>query len=381
MKKDLYNILGVDKNASQEDIKKAYRKLSKQYHPDINKEKGAEEKFKEINHANSVLSDPQKRKNYDTYGSEDKPNHGFGGFSHEMNQDDLMRMAEEMARQSGFGGFGGFSGFSHSSRNASRPQRGEDIEVSVNLDLEQAIKGCNKKINIRKKCKCNKCNGEGTKDGYKKSEFICKACNGSGKIMKTMQRGNMIMQQVQNCTCNNGYSIPHNKWCSECNGKGQSVINEDVLVDIPAGIPNTATIRLNGGGEGVNGGPNGYILLTVNYNKHSLFNFDNEGNLEIEYYLTYLQAYNGCKVEIPHPSGNSLFITVDPKSCDFRIVRQGQGYTISNGRESYKGDYIIKFNIMPPSKLEVEQIKILESFGEYNKSKNAKLEEYIKKGK
>ena len=196
-----------------------------------------------------------------------------------------------------------------------------------------------------------------------------------------MQRGNMIMQQVQNCTCNNGYSIPHNKWCSECNGKGQSVINEDVLVDIPAGIPNTATIRLNGGGEGVNGGPNGYILLTVNYNKHSLFNFDNEGNLEIEYYLTYLQAYNGCKVEIPHPSGNSLFITVDPKSCDFRIVRQGQGYTISNGRESYKGDYIIKFNIMPPSKLEVEQIKILESFGEYNKSKNAKLEEYIKKGK
>lgn len=358
MGKDYYKTLGIDKQASQDEIKRAFHKKAHQYHPD--KANGDAEKFKEINEAYQVLSNPQKRQQYDQFGSTFSQNggngSGFGGFQgggFNINMDDLGEMF------SGMGGIGDIFGFGNRQSNT-RNKRGHDIEVLLSLDFNEAIFGIEKTIKLNKAVKCDQCDGSGAEPGSKTE--TCSSCKGSGRITK-VQRTILGAMQVQTaCPDCQGEGQKISQKCSKCHGQGKVQDKVELKVKIPAGIDDGETIRLSGQGEaGYKGNNSGDLYLRIQVKTDKRFKREDYDILsQAEISLT--QAVLGDKIEIETIDGKvDLKIPAGTESNKQFILRN-RGITRLQGRG--KGDHIVTVKIKVPSSLNRKQRKLLEELKE-----------------
>lgn len=366
-KRDYYEVLGVNKNASADEIKKAYRKAAKENHPDLHPgDKECEARFKEANEAYEVLSDPDKRAKYDQYGFAafdpsgfQSSSDGFGGFADILN--DLFGGA--------FGGFG-YGASSQARRNG--PRQGESVRSSVTISFEEAAFGCNRELDVLKTEDCTKCNGTGCAEGT--SPETCTRCHGSGVIMQTIRTAFGAMQSQITCPdCDgSGKHIAHP--CPTCKGKGRVRKSRKVKVDIPAGIDDGQTISLRGlGSAGINGGPNGDLLVSVNVKPHE--KFVREGtSILYEMPISFTQAALGANVEVPTIDGNVKYNIPEGTQSGsvFRLKGKGIPYLRGNGR----GDQYITVTVQTPVNLSEKQKNLLrelgETFGEKEKDRKKK---------
>ncbi len=358
-KKDYYDILGVDRDASQEEIKKAYRKLSKKYHPDISDEENAEERFKEITEAYEVLSDEQQRAKYDKYGHAGVGDQagGFGGGQRQAG---------------GFGGdFGSFDDIfdiffgdrrrgGRRSRRESRAQKGNDLRYRMEVSFEEAAFGAEKEITIPRTEECPACNGTGAESP--EDVETCAKCNGKGKIQ--FKQNTPFGQMVQTKTCDrcNGTGKFVTEPCPECNGQGQVKRRRKVSVNIPAGVRDGSKLRIRGEGEaGKNGGPAGDLYVVVNVQEHEVFERDRD-NIICEVPISFVQATLGDKITVPTLDGKVQFeIPEGTQPGDsFRLKDKGIPHLNSRGR----GDQIIKAKVIIPEELDKEQKELLTEFAE-----------------
>lgn len=347
-KRDYYEVLGVSKTASADEIKKAYRSLAKKYHPDINKEPGAEEKFKEINEAYEVLSDDQKRSNYDQFGFAD-PNQGFGGAG---------------GFGGGFSGFGGFEdifssffggGQSRTQRRGGR-QRGEDIEKSMTITFDEAIKGTKKIIRVTVDEECSSCGGTGA---YSKSDIhTCDRCKGQGSVYVDQRTffGTARTQTI--CPSCGGKGQNITKKCEKCSGKGRIRKTKDVEVKIPAGIDSGMTLRMEGyGGAGVDGGPNGDLFISFKVEPHKVFIRDNN-DIILNIPISFTQAALGDSIEVPTVEDPvSLKIPAGTQTgTKFRL--RGKG--VKGVKSSIRGDQYVIVKVETPTSLTKEERELFE---------------------
>lgn len=349
-KKDYYDVLGVSKNASQDEIKSAFRKLAKKYHPDVSKEPDAEAKFKEVQEAYAVLSDEDKRRQYDQFGHAAFQNGGgaggaggFGGF--DFSGFDYGDIFDNI-----FGGFGG--GFS-SGRSSSRARRGSDSLMRMKLTFEEAVFGCKKDIDLDVVEECSECDGKG---GF--GEETCDKCHGSGTI--TTEQHTILGSFLSKTTCNKcgGTGKTYQKTCTHCHGNGRVKVNKELEVKIPAGVDNGSRLKLSGkGNSGSNGGPNGDLYIEFVVAEHDFYVRD-ENDIYIEAPITVTEAILGCKKEIPTLYGNvTLTIPAGSESGEKHRIK-GKG--INNEATHKKGDMYIVLKIVTPKKLTKEQKRLLE---------------------
>ncbi len=368
MARDFYGELGVSKSASPEEIKEAYKKLAKQFHPDVNKDKDAEEKFKKIGEAYRVLSDPQKRQQYDQFGENAERfggQGGFSGFEGFSGQDfDFSDLFDNM----GFGGsFSDF--FSGGGRQTQRSRRGQDILVNLTISFEEAAFGVTKEIFVNKTEKCSKCSGEGTTE--KDGKQTCTTCHGSG-IQKTMQRtilGTIATQTT--CGKCKGVGKIITKPCTTCHGSGKESVRKKISVKIPAGVENGIRLRVNGeGNAGDNGAQSGDLFVGLFVEEHEFFKRDGS-DVYLELPITFSQAALGTKAEVPTVHGKvELKIPAATQSGTvFRLKEQG----VKSLNSSRIGDQFVKVIVKTPDKLSKKQKDLLEEL--------AKEEGTHKKGK
>ena len=360
-KRDYYEVLGVDKSASAEEIKKAYRKKAIQYHPDKNPgDKAAEEKFKEAAEAYEVLSDPQKRQRYDQFGMAGMQ--GAGGFSGGgMSMEDIFTHFGDIFQGAGFdiGDIGEmFMGGGGRSRGP-RVRRGSDMRVKVHLTLEEIAKGCEKKIKVRKLVQCKDCNGSGSKDG---STETCPTCKGSGRVVR-QQRGIFGMMQVQSeCeACGGEGRIIRNK-CPKCNGEGV-IRNEEIIpISIPAGVAGGMQLTVPGKGNAApHGGVPGDLLVLIEEEEHKDF-IRQESDLIYNLLLDMPTAVLGGQVQIPTLTGD-VKITITPGTQPGKVLRmRGKGLPRIDqyGRRYGEGDLLINVGVYIPEKLTKEERKLIE---------------------
>ena len=359
-KRDYYDVLGVAKNASQDEIKKAYRKLAKQYHPDINKAPDAEEKFKEINEAYEVLSDSQKRANYDQYGFDGVDGQGFGGFSSGfggMNMDDLGDIFSSF-----MGGNSGFSGFNFGGRSSRRrgPSKGENRYIALEIDFLDSIHGVTKTININVDKTCSHCNGSGAASSS--DVTTCPTCNGSGVVTRQSRTPFGIMQQQSVCLDCNGTGKKITKKCPYCNGQGYNSVKEQVEVNIPAGISNGQQVRVQGYGErGENGGPNGDLYIEIRVRPHA--HFVRDGNdIYIKVPISSVEATLGTKIDVPTAYGD-VELNIPAGSQPNSKLRL-KGYGVKNLRSGIKGDQYVELDVTIPKKLTREEKELYEKLAQ-----------------
>lgn len=362
-KRDYYEVLGVDKNASAEDIKKAYRKKAIQYHPDKNPgDKEAEEKFKEAAEAYEVLSDPQKRQRYDQYGFAGMG--GAGGFNggQGMNMEDIFSQFGDLFESWGMGGGGHFSSFFGGQRGGGgqRVRRGSDLRVRVHVTLEEIATGVNKKIRVKKLVPCQDCHGTGSVDGSQGD--VCPTCKGTGRIVRT-QRGIFGMMQVQDeCpTCHGEGRIIKNK-CPKCNGEGVVRAEEVIDIHIPAGVTGGMQIPVHGKGNAApNGGVQGDLLVLIEEEEHK--DFVREGNdLVYNLLLDMPTAILGGQVIIPTLQGEAK-ITITPGTQPGKVLRmRGKGLPIIDqyARQYGTGDMLINVGVYIPEHLSRDEKKMIE---------------------
>lgn len=353
-KKDYYEVLGVSKNATDEEIKRAFRKLAKTYHPD-NKQTGDEAKFKEVGEAYAILSDPQKRKQYDQFGHQAFSNNGGAGFSGFSADDiDLGDIFSEIFG-SGFGGFGGFSNFSGrtgSRSNSKRPRKGADSIVGVNLDFDEAINGCKKTITLDLNEKCDRCNGIGGFD-----EKTCSTCGGTGRIISEQRSLFGVFQTQTTCNECGGTGKVFKNVCSDCNGTGNVKKRKEIEVTIPEGVDTGYQLRISGkGSAGVNGGPNGDIYIEFKVKKHPLFEREDE-DIYLTVPLTITEAILGTKKEIPTLSGNVILEVKPGTSTGDKVKLKGKGVKKVNGFG--KGNMYVIYNVIIPTKLSMAQKRLI----------------------
>ena len=365
-KRDYYEVLGVSKTASEQEIKSAFRKKAKEFHPDLNKDDpNAAEKFKEAQEAYSVLSDESKRKMYDQYGHAGVGNGGpgAGGFGGYSNFDGAGFDFEDIF-DSIFGGsasgFGGFSNFgSGSSRQNSRATRGSDILMRMNLTFDEAIYGCEKKFNLDVVEDCEECHGHG---GFDREE--CKTCHGQGTI--TTQQNTILGSFMSRTTCPdcNGIGRTYKRKCSECNGKGKIKKNKKLTINISEGIKTGDRQRVFGkGNPGTNGGENGDLYIEFVVSDHDYFVRDND-DIYLEVPLTLTEAVLGCKKEIPTLYGNvKLNISAGTNSGDKQRIK-GKG--VNNSYRRHKGDMYVVFKVYTPKRLSREQKQLIQKLSETN---------------
>lgn len=349
-KKDYYEVLGVSKNASQDEIKSAFRKLAKKYHPDVSKEPDAEAKFKEVQEAYAVLSDEDKRRQYDQFGHAAFQNGGGAGGAGGFSGFDFSGFDYGDIFDNIFGGFGG--GFS-SGRNSSRARRGSDSLMRMKLTFEEAVFGCKKDIDLDIVEECSECNGKG---GF--GEETCDKCHGSGTI--TTEQHTILGSFLSKTTCNKcgGTGKTYQKTCTHCHGNGRVKVNKELEVKIPAGVDNGSRLKLSGkGNSGSNGGPNGDLYIEFVVAEHDFYVRD-ENDIYIEAPITVTEAILGCKKEIPTLYGNvTLTIPAGSESGEKHRIK-GKG--INNEATHKKGDMYIVLKIVTPKKLTKEQKRLLE---------------------
>ena len=368
-KRDYYEVLGVEKNASANDIKKAYRKLAIQYHPDKNPDdKNAEEKFKEAAEAYSVLSDPDKRARYDQFGHEGLGGAAGGGFNGAgMDMNDIFSMFGDIfGGRGGFGGFGGFGG------GSAGPQkfRGSDQRVKVRLNLQEIANGVTKKFKLKKYVKCSHCGGTGAEGNATET---CPDCHGTGRVVRTQQSFFGMMRSEVACPrCNGEGKIIKNK-CPHCNGDGVVMGEEVVEVQIPAGVVEGMQLSMRGkGNAGKRNGINGDLLILIEEEKHPTFVRD-ENDLIYSLLLDIPTAALGGFAEIPTIDGKAK-VTIDPGTQPGKVLRlRGKGLPTLNGYG--KGDIVVNISVYIPETLSKEEKKTIENFRE---SDNFRPSESIK---
>tara|TARA_B100001121_G_scaffold255988_1_gene233699 strand:+ start:224 stop:1348 length:1125 start_codon:yes stop_codon:yes gene_type:complete len=347
-KRDYYEILGVNKSASKEEIKKAYRKLALKYHPDKNKgNKASEEKFKEASEAYHVLSDDKRKTNYDQFGHaafEGGGNQGFGNFDFGSSFSDIFE---------DFFGDDIFGGARRSGRRGSN--RGNDLRYDINIELEEAYKGLNKKINYTSYKRCSRCSGQGSEPGSKPA--TCGYCRGQGKIRSS--QGFFTIQQT--CPECSGYGESINNPCKECNGNGKMQSQESLAVKIPKGVDDGTRIRLSGKGEaGLKGGNNGDLYLFISIEGHNIFKRAEE-NLYYELPITFSDAALGTSVEVPSIDGGKTKIKIPAGTQHGKQLRlRGKGMPFL--RKNQFGDLYIKIVTEVPTSLSSKQKQLLEEF-------------------
>ena len=350
-KRDYYEVLGIDKNASEDDIKKAYRKIAIKYHPDRNPgDKKAEEMFKEAAEAYNVLHDPQKRQQYDQFGF-NNPFGGTGGFSDfgatSMNMDDIFSMFGDIFGGHGFGGFGG---------GQRRPQqhRGNDLRLKVKLSLEEINKGVTKKFKVRKDVTCSHCHGTGAEDGNDREQ--CQTCHGSGVITHTTQSIFGMMQTQGVCpTCGGEGTVIKNK-CHECGGTGIVKGEEVVEIKIPAGVAEGMVVNVPGkGNAGRHQGVNGDIQVFIEEEENDTFVRDGN-DLIYNLLLDFPTAALGGEVEIPTIDGNMLRVKIENGTQPGKTLRlRGKGLPSVQGYGNGKGDLVVNISVYIPKTLSREE--------------------------
>ncbi len=372
-KRDYYEVLGVSKDADDKAIKSAFRKLAKQYHPDVNKAPDAAEKFKEAQEAYAVLSDPDKRRQYDQFGHAafDSMN---GGAGYDFSDFDFSDIFSEIFG-SGFGFGSSPFGGSYSSRGGSRRRKGADKLMRVNLTFEEAAFGTKKTITIPVAHDCPSCDGEG---GHGKK--TCPTCHGSG-VMTTEQR-TMFGTFASRTTCSrcDGKGSIYSEVCGKCRGKGTITKDTDIEVKVPAGVDDGNQLRVPGKGEaGSNGGPNGDLYLEFYVKKHELFMRDGD-DIYLEIPITLTEAVLGCKKDVPTLYGN-VKLTI-PEGSESGDKHRLKGKGIENVRSGIKGNMYVILRIVVPKKLSRDQKKLFEQLSETDLESGSefkKLKDYVKK--
>ena len=356
-KRDYYEILGISKNASDAEIKSAFRKKAKEFHPDLNKDDpSAADKFKEAQEAYSVLSDESKRKMYDQYGhagvGAGSAGSGFGGYSNfDASDFDFGDIFDSFF--GGSAGFGGFSNFGNTTSSRTRARRGSDVLMRMNLSFEEAVFGTEKKFNIDVVENCDECDGHGGFDAEK-----CDTCHGTGTV--TSQRQTILGSFLSKGPCPDcgGLGKTYKRKCSECNGKGKVKKNKRLTINIPAGVTTGDRQRVSGkGNPGTNGGENGDLYLEYIVDEHQYFVRDND-DIYLEVPLSITEAILGCKKTIPTLYGNvKLSVPAGTDSEDKQKIR-GKG--VDNAYRKHKGDMYVIFKVYTPKKLSREQKNLIE---------------------
>lgn len=368
-KRDYYEVLGVSKNASDDEIKKAYRKTAKKYHPDLNPNNPeAEAKFKECNEAYEVLSDAQKKARYDQFGFAGvDPNYGagqggygggFGGFDGDIDLGDIF----SSFFGGGGGGFGGFGG-----RNPNAPQKGRDIQSTVTISFEEAAKGCKKSIEISKIEDCSQCHGTGAAEGS--SPKTCPDCQGRGVINIQQRTAFGVMSTQRPCTRCGGKGTIIDNPCPKCSGKGKVRKKTKVDINIPAGIDNRQVVNVRGYGDaGLNGGPAGDLRVVVNVKNHK--DFERDGyDLWYEKHVSIVEATLGAELRVPTLDGDVKY-NMPAGTQPMEVFKlKGKGVQRLNGVG--KGDLFVRIIVDIPTNLTSEQKHILKQFDEnYQPPKN-----------
>jgi molecular chaperone DnaJ len=342
IKQDYYEVLGVPRNASDEEIKKAFRKLAKLHHPDCNREPGAEEKFKEINEAYQVLSDPDKRRKYDRYGRVDIEggfsDFGFGGLG------DIF--------ESFWNGFGAPFG-----RTAQRvPQKGDSLRSHLTLSFEEAVFGCNKEVEIQRIEFCPSCHGIGSEQGT--NPETCPDCRGTGQVRRVQQSIFGRFTHITTCPRCGGSGAVINNPCSQCKGGGRIKVKRKISVNIPAGVDEGYQLRLDGeGSAGLYGGPPGDLYVTLSVKPHNLFHRDGSDIL-YELSINFAQAALGDEVRVPSLDGK-VELKIPPGTQNgktFRFKGKGISHVDARGR----GDLLVKVSIITPQHLDKNQRYLFE---------------------
>lgn len=367
-KRDYYDVLGVDKGASDADIKKAYRKLAKKYHPDANpNNKEAEAKFKEAGEAYEVLSDSQKRAAYDRYGHSAFENGGagaggFGGFSGGMDMGDIF----ENFFGEGFGNiFGGGS-----SRRRNGPRRGADVQTNIQISFEEAMFGTEKEISLNVTEKCDACKGTGAKVGTVAEN--CRKCGGSGQESVVQQTMFGSMRTTRTCSACHGEGKIIKDPCPKCKGKGKVKVNKDIKISIPKGIDNGQSIRKSGFGEaGDKGGSNGDLYVNIYVRPHKSF-VRRENNIYIDIPISFVQAALGDEIDIPTIDGHEKYtVRAGTQPGDTAVLRGKGAFNVRNSKS--RGDQIVTFKVQVPTKLTERQKELLREFsGESSGGKKSK---------
>jgi len=372
-KRDYYEVLGIGKNATDAEIKSAYRKLAKKYHPDLNPgNKEAEEKFKEVNEANDVLSDPQKRQRYDQFGFAGvDPNYaaanggGAGGFGGGFGGVDLGDIFGDIFGGGFGGGFSGFGGGS-SPRTANVPRKGHDIQASVILTFEEAAHGCSKKITINRQETCPDCGGTGAAKGT--SPETCPDCGGRGYVVTQQRTPFGVMQSQQPCShCGGRGTIIRNP-CKTCRGTGKTAARKSLEINIPAGIDDDQNIALRGQGDaGSNGGPAGDVIVHVTVKADPMFERDGY-DVTIHVPITFSQAVLGDDVEVPTVDGRIVQHIPEGTQSGTKFRLRGQGIQYLNGRG--RGDQYVIVDVEIPKKVTRAQREALKAFEDSMKEDN-----------
>jgi len=361
MKRDYYEILGIQKNASQDEIKKAYRKVAMQHHPDRNPgDKSAEEKFKEAAEAYEVLSDQDKRSQYDRYGHAGLGN-GRGGFgSGNMNMEDIFSQFGDIFGDDIFGSFFGGGGRRGGGTSRARGIRGSNLRIKIKLNFEEIGKGVTKNIKVKKYVTCNTCSGSGAKD--KGSVHTCSTCGGSGQVRRVSNTFLGQMQTVTTCPACNGEGTQITSKCVTCKGEGRVYGEETVTIDIPAGVQEGMQLSVGGrGNAGERGGAPGDLIILIEEEQHPELHRDGL-NVAYELHISFTDAVFGIQVEVPTIDGKAK-IKIPPGTHSGKIFRlKGKGFSSVNSYE--KGDQLIHVNIWTPQQLSPEEKKILEKLGE-----------------
>lgn len=353
-KRDYYEVLGIDKSASADEIKKAYRKVAKKYHPDMNPDnKEAEAKFKEASEAYAVLSDDEKRRQYDQFGHaafDGGAGGGFGGFDFSsMDMGDI------------FGDiFGDLFGGGRSRRGGGNgPIKGANIRTSVRITFEEACKGTEKELDITLKDECSSCHGSGAKAGT--SPETCSKCGGKGKVVFTQQSLFGMVQNVQACPDCRGTGKIIREKCPDCSGSGYINSRKKIQVTIPAGIDNGQCVRIRDKGEpGTNGGPRGDLLVEAVVSRHPIFQ-----RQDIDIYstapITFAQAVLGAEVRIPTIDGDVIYKVNPGTQTDTRVRLRGKGVSSLRNKQ-VRGDHYVTLVVQVPTKLSSEQKELLRQF-------------------
>ncbi|QIZ69977.1 molecular chaperone DnaJ [Oxynema aestuarii] len=363
MARDYYEILGVSRNADKEEIKRAYRKLARKYHPDVNKEEGAEERFKEINRAYEVLSEPEVRARYDRFGEAGVSSGagaggpGFGDFG-DMGFADIFESF-----------FTGFAGGGGQRRSRGGPTRGDDLRLDLKLDFREAIFGGEKEIRIGHLETCNTCGGTGAKPGTRPQS--CSTCNGAGQVRRATRTPFGSFTQVSVCpTCNGTGQVIEEK-CDTCGGQGQKQETKKLKITVPAGVDNGTRLRVSSEGDaGQRGGPPGdlYVYLFVNEDAE----FRREGiNILSEIKISYLQAILGCRLEVNTVDGPTE-LTIPPGTQPNTVLTLENKGVPKLGNPVMRGDHLITIAIDIPTKLTAEERELLEKLAKIKGDRTGK---------
>ena len=367
-KRDYYEVLGVDKSATESQIKKAYLSKAKQYHPDVNPgNKEAEQKFKEVNEAYSILSDAEKRGQYDRFGHAAFEQGGAGGGG-------------------GFGGFGDFDfgdifssffgGGGGGARRQNAPTRGQDVGVRVSLTFEEAVFGCKKEVSYNRIETCSECDGSGAEKGT--SVETCSTCRGSGRVTVSQRTMLGMMQTQQTCDRCRGRGKIVTTPCKNCRGTGHVKLTRKIEVNIPAGIDHGQRVVLRGqGSAGKNGGAPGDLVIEVRVSGHSLFERDGN-NLYCEIPIAFTEAALGADIEIPTLEGKQSYHIPDGTQTGTAFTLRGKGVPdVNTGR---RGDLILTVHVEVPRNLNADQKKLLREFaGLQGDQNNSQKTGFLKK--